>query len=234
VILEAKRAGDFGIEINSFMLKFQSVMARKRQVVEKLISGVEQLMKTNKVSVCQGAGRILSPHLVKVNGEVIETERVIVATGSEKALLPVPGLDPPGVLTTDNALELREPPQSLTVIGGSHVSTEFTCIFNAFGTKVTIVKRRPLQLEPVDEEIGQRFAQTLPRRGIDVKIGVVVKAIRKTKGGLKVVWDTPEGEQGVKAQMVLMATGHQPYTEGLGLSELGMKMTGPALQSTSI
>ncbi len=83
------------------------------------------------------------------------------------------------------------------------------------GTKVTIVKGRPLRLEPVDEEIGRRFAQILPKRGIGVKIGAAVKAIRKEKAGLKAVWDTPQGEQGVEGQMVLMATGRKPYTEGL-------------------
>jgi len=229
VMLEAKRASDFGIDIDSFKLNFPKVMTRKSQVVDKLVSGVEQLMKANKISVYKGVGKILSPHLVRVNDEEVETKKIVIATGSEKTLLPVPGLDLPGVLSTDDALELEELPKSLIVVGGSHVGTEFACIFNAFGTKVTIVKRRPLRLEPVDEEIGRRFAQTLPRRGIDVNIGAAVKEIKKTKNGLRVVWDTPEGEQGVEAQMVLMGTGRKPYTEALGLSQLGIKMDGPAI-----
>jgi len=84
-------------------------------------------------------------------------------------------------------------------------------------------------LEPIDEEIGRRFAQSLPRRGIEVKIGAAVKAIRQEGAGLKVVWDTPDGEQGVEGQMILMATGRLPYTEGLGLSELGIRMDGQAI-----
>jgi dihydrolipoamide dehydrogenase len=201
-------------------------MARKSNVVDKLVSGVEQLMKSNKISVYRGTGRILSPQLVKVNDEEIAAKKIIIATGSETTLLPIPGLDLPGVLTTDDILELKELPESLVVIGGSHVGVEFASIFNELGTKVTIVKRRPLRLEPVDEEIGRRFAQTLPRRGIEVKIGAAVKAIKRNGAVLKVVWDTPEGEQGVEGQMVLMATGRQPFTEGLGLSELGIRMDG--------
>jgi dihydrolipoamide dehydrogenase len=143
-------------------------------------------------------------------------------------------LDLPGVLTTDDILELPELPESLVVIGGSHVGVEFACIFNALGTKVTIVKRRPLQLEPVDEEIGRRFAQTLPRRGIKVKIGAAVKAIKQNRATLRVVWDTPDGEQGVDGQMVLMATGRQPYTEGLGLSELGISLNGRAIEVNNV
>jgi dihydrolipoamide dehydrogenase len=127
------------------------------------------------------------------------------------------------VLTTDDILELQELPESLVVVGGSHVGVEFAGIFNALGAKVTIVKRRPLRLEPVDEEIGRRFAQTLPRKGIEVKIGAAVKAIEKKGDVLRVLWDTPEGEQGVEGQMVLMATGRAPYTGGLDLSELGIQ-----------
>ncbi len=189
-----------------------------------MVSGVEQLLKANKISVYQGIGCILSPHQVKVNDEEITTGKLIIATGSESIILPVPGTNLPGVLTTDDILELKELPESLVIIGGSHVGVEFASIFNTLGTKVTIVKRRPLLLEPVDEEIGRRFAQTLPRQGITVVIGVALKAIKQEGKGLKVIWDTPEGEQGVAAQMVLMATGRQPYTEGLGLTELGVKM----------
>ncbi len=228
-LLEARMANNFGIDVGNIKINFPKIMARKSRVVSQLVSGVEQLMKANKISVHSGTGRILSPHLVKVNDEEIATRKLIIATGSESALLPIPGLDLPGVLTTDDILELKEPPESLVVIGGSHVGVEFASIFNVLGTKVTIVKRRPLLLEPIDEEIGRRFAQTLPRQGIEVKIGAAVKAIRREGSVLKVVWDTPGGEQGVEGQMVLMATGRVPYTEGLSLSELGIKIDGRAI-----
>jgi len=229
VFLDGRRANEFGIEIDSIRVNFQKIMARKSNVVDKEVSGVEQLMKSNKISVYKGIGRILSPHLIKVNDEEIATRKLIIATGSESTLLPIPGLDLPGVLTTDDILELKELPESLVVIGGSYVGVEFASIFNGLGTKVTIVKRRPLRLEPVDEEVGRRFTQTLPRRGIELKIGAAVKAIKREGAALKVIWDTPEGEQGVEGQMVLMATGRRPYTEGLGLSELGIKIDGRSI-----
>jgi len=228
-LLEARRANDFGIDVGNIKINFPKIMARKSNIVNQLVTGVEQLMKSNKISVHRDSGRILSPHLVKVNDEEIATKKLIIATGSESTLLPIPGLDLPGVLTTDDILELKELPKSLVVIGGSHVGVEFANIFNGLGAKVTIVKRRPLLLEPIDEEIGRRFAQTLPRQGIEVKIGAAVKAIRREGSVLKVVWDTPEGEQGVEGQMVLMATGRAPYTEGLGLSELGIKIDDRAI-----
>jgi dihydrolipoamide dehydrogenase len=230
VLLEARRANDFGIEVNNVRMNFPKIMAHKSKVASQLVSGVEQLLKGNKIRVYRGAGRILSPHLVKVNDEEIVTRKLIVATGSESTPLPIPGGDLPGVLTTDEILELTELPESLVVIGGSHVGVEFASIFNALGTKTTIVKRRPLRLEPIDEEIGRRFAQTLPRQGIEVKIGAAVKAIKREGAVLRVVWDTPEGEQGVNGQMVLMATGRAPYAKGLNLSELGIQTEGGAIK----
>ena len=224
VLRQARRANDFGIAADNVRIDFPGIMAHKSKSVTQLVSGVEQLMKANRIRVCRGAGRILSPHLVKVNDEEIAARKLIIATGSESTPLPVPGRDLPGVLTTDDILELTELPESLVVVGGSHVGVEFAGIFNALGTKVTIVKRRPLRLEPVDEEIGRRFAQTLPRQGIEVKIGAAVKAIEKKGAGLRVVWDTAEGERGADGQMVLMATGRAPYTGGLNLSELGIQM----------
>jgi len=229
VFLEAKRADEFGVEIGSVKANLPQIMARKRKVVDALVSGVEQLIKANKVSLHHGTGRLVSPHLVKVNATEIAAKKIIIATGSESALLPVDGLGLPGVLTTDDILELEELPESLVVIGGSHVGVEFASIFNALGTKVTVVKRRPLLLEPIDEEIGRRFAQLLPRQGIHVITGAAVKAIERHGSLLRVVWDTPEGEKGVNGQMVLMATGRRPYSEGLGWSELGLKMEGGAI-----
>ncbi|MBE0431549.1 MAG: dihydrolipoyl dehydrogenase [Dehalococcoidia bacterium] len=230
VLLEAKRANEFGIEIGSIKADLPRIMARKRGIVDRLVGGVEQLMKANKISVHRGTGRILSPRLVRVDDTEIATRRIIIATGSESAPLPIEGANLPGVLATDDILQLEELPESLVVIGGSHVGAEFASIFSALGTKTTIVKRRPLLLEPVDEEIGRRFAQGLSKQGIRVIIGAAVKAIKKEGALLKVVWDTPEGEQGVEGQAVLMATGRRPYSEGLGLSELGVKMERGAIE----
>jgi dihydrolipoamide dehydrogenase len=230
VLLEARMAGDFGIEVSNVKANFSRIMVRKNNIVGQLVSSVERLMKGNKIRVCRGAGRILSPHLVKVNDEEIAARKLIIATGSESTPLPIAGRDLPGVLTTDDILQLTELPASLVVIGGSYVGVEFASIFNALGAKVIIVKRRPLQLEPVDQEIGRRFAQTLPTQGIEVRIGAAVKTIKSNRPILRVVWDTPDGEQGADGQMVLMATGRAPYTEGLGLSELGIRMERGAIK----
>ncbi len=224
ILLAAKSADEFGVAIGSVKASLPQIMARKTKVVDALVSGVEQLIKANKISLHRGIGRLTSPRRAKVNTTEIAAKKIIIATGSESALLPIDGLDLPGVLTTDEILELEELPESLVVIGGSHVGVEFASIFNALGTKVTIVKRRPLLLEPIDQEIGRRFAQLLSRQGIRVITGAAVKSVVKDKALLRVVWNTPEGEDGVNGQAVLMATGRRPYSEEVGCSELGLKM----------
>jgi dihydrolipoamide dehydrogenase len=224
VLLEARKANEVGIEIGNITANFPKIMARKANVVNKLASGIEQLMKAANITVYKGVGRILTPQLVKVNDEEIATRKLIIATGSEPIPLPIQGSDLPGVFTTDEVLELKELPESLVVIGGSYVGVEFATIFNGLGTKVTIVEKLPTLLESIDEEISKRFAQILLRQGIEIRLRTTVKAIKMEGAALKVVGDTSEAAQEVTGQMVLMATGRQPYTEGLGLPQLGIKV----------
>ncbi|MFU8796656.1 MAG: dihydrolipoyl dehydrogenase [Dehalococcoidia bacterium] len=230
VFSDARRASDYGVEVGDVKADLARIMARKRKVVDRLVAGVEQLMKANKVEVYRGVGRIVSPRLVKVDDAEIAAKKIVIATGSETSLLPIDGLDLPGVLTTDDILELEKLPESLIVIGGSHVGVEFASIFSALGSEVTILKRRPLVLEPVDEEVGRRFAQTLTRQGIKVIIGAAVSCIRETDKGISVCWDTSEGEKVVDGEMVLMATGRRPYTQDLGLSDVGIDTDGGAVK----
>lgn len=118
VLFQARRAKEFGVEVADVQVNFHRVMSHKTQVVSRLASGLEQLMKLNRIEVYKGPGRVLSPQRVEVSGQEIVTRRILIATGSVPALPPVPGLNLPGVLSTDDILELKELPRSLIVIGG--------------------------------------------------------------------------------------------------------------------
>ena len=229
VLQQARKASEFGLEIDHIGVNLPQIVAGKNKIVAGQVAGVKQLTLAGNISIYNGTGHIVSPRLVKVNAESILTKSIIIATGSETALPPISGLDLPGVVTTDEMLDVTQLPQSLIVIGGNVVGMEFASIFNAFGTGVSILEMRPYLLEAVDLEISQRFAQILKRQGITILTSATVKAIRQEGTVIKVVWDTADGEQGIEAQMVLMATGRSPYTEGLGLAELGMKMKGRAI-----
>ncbi len=226
---QAKRAADFGIEVGSVKADFSKIMARKNRIVSQLASGISELMKLNKITVIKSAGRIVSPTEVKAGDEVITTKKIIIATGSEPTRLPIFGMDAPGVLDTDALLLLTELPESLVIIGGGYVGCEFAGIFSALGTKVTILEALPRILPNVDEDIVRFFNLTLRRHGIEVKTGAMVKAIRKEGDNFRVLWDTMSGEQVASGEYVLMATGRTPYTDGLGIMELGMKMNRRAI-----
>ncbi len=221
---QAKRAADYGLEIDNVRANFAKIMERKDRVVAQLVGGVSELMRLNKITVIKAAGRIVSPNEVRAGDEVISTRKIIIATGSEPARLPVLGIDTQGVLDTDGVLSLSEKPESIVIIGGGYVGCEFAGILSALGTKVTILEALPRILSSVDDDILRFFNMTLRKRGIEVKTGAMVKAVRKDDDRLYVLWDSPNGEQSAGGQYVLVATGRWPFTEGVGIAELGIKM----------
>jgi len=121
------------VEVTDVRVNFHQVMSHKAQVISRLASGLEQLMKLNRIEVYKGPGRVLSPQRVEVKGQEIVTRRILIATGSVPASPPISGLDLPGVLSTDDILELKELPRSLIVIGGSYVGVELASIFGELG-----------------------------------------------------------------------------------------------------
>jgi dihydrolipoamide dehydrogenase len=229
VFEQAKRAADFGLEIGNVKASFAKIMARKDRIVSQLTAGVNELMRLNKITVVRAAGRIVSPTQVQAGIEIIESKTIIIATGSEPARLPILGSDTAGVLDTDAILSLTELPESLVIVGGSYVGCEFAGIMSALGTKVTIIEALPRILSTVDEDIVRFFNLTLRKRGIEVKTGAMVKAIRRERDLLRVSWDAAGGEQSAAGQYVLMAIGRTPYTDNLGVGELGMKMNKRAI-----
>lgn len=229
VLEETKRADEFGINVENVKVDFEKIMSRKTRIVQELVSGIEQLIKVNRINLIRGEGRILSSNQIRVNGKTLTANRIIVATGSVPAKIPVPGVSLPGVLTTDEILELEEIPESLLIIGGSYVGVELAGIFSALGTRVTILEQLPSIVPSVDEEMGRLLARNLARQGVSFKTGAKVKEIKKENDILKAISDTPDGELDESGKLILLATGRYPFTEGLGLAELGVKMAGRAI-----
>lgn len=222
---EVKRASEFGVDVAAHSFDFARMMERKDRVVDTLVSGIEELVKAARIDLYQGTGRLLSPRRVAVNGQEIAAKNIIIATGSVSARVPVPGLDLPRVLTSDDILELTEMPQSLAVIGGGVIGMEFASIFNFLGTEVTVIEMLPNILPPVDDEIARRFRMIARRQGITINVGSPVRDVREGEKGLRVFFGPPDREpQSIEAEKVLLAVGRSPYTEGLGLAELGIAM----------
>jgi len=236
ILHNIKRANEFGIGVEGISLDFSKVMNRKEQVVQKLISGIEQLIKVNQIRVIYGEGNILEPGIVEVvnregQKEVIKTKNIIIATGSSMMKIPVPGLDTEGVMYSDEVLNLQKLPAQLLIIGGGVVGIEFAGIFNAFGVEVTVVEMLPRILPPIDEEISQRLSLILKRRGIKILTNSQVKEIKKNGHNLEVIISTPEGEDlNLITEKVLLSAGRIPDFGDIDVKRLGIELEEKAIK----
>lgn len=219
LLLDIERAQEFGILVSEPALDFAKMMARKEMVVERLVSGVEALLQGRKVELLKGKGRLLAPNKVAVDNRELSTRGVIIATGAEAGKPPLPGLDLEGVLTSSEILELEEAPSDLVIVGGGVIGMEFAGIFNALGTKVTVIEMLPSLLPPVDEELSRRYLNLVRREGVEVHLNSPLRGVEQRGASLLVEYGADEK---VEADYVLLATGRLPYTEGLGLAELGV------------
>jgi dihydrolipoamide dehydrogenase len=229
LLLDIERAQEFGILVSEPALDFAKMMARKEMVVEKLVSGVEALLQARKVELFKGKGRLLAPNKVAVDGRELSTRGIIIATGAEPGKPPVAGLDLEGVLTSSEILELEEAPSDLVIVGGGVIGMEFATIFNALGTKVTVIEMLPSLLPPVDEELSRRYLTLVRREGGEVHLNSPLRGVQQRGPSLLVEYGADGRVESVEAEYVLIATGRLPYTEGLGLSELGVKTQGRAI-----
>ena len=235
LLLKAKRAAEFGLSIPSAAPDLPAMMGYKRATVDALVGGVEQLLRERRVTLVRGEACLAAPDTLRVLGQSgvvshVFAQRVILAPGSVTARPPVPGFDLPGVVTSTEALDIAEVPARLVVVGGGVIGLEFACIYEALGSRVTVLEMMPTLLPGgTDEALARRLALILRRRGMEIHTGATVQRIEPVANGLRVTYSGPKGEAGVEGERVLAATGRWPNTEGLGLAELGVKMDGRAI-----
>ncbi len=203
------------------------MMSHKDAVVNTLVTGVRYLMRSNAVEVIKGTGKVISPTEVEVDGgqkENIKVDKIILTPGSVPSVVPIPGVDGSGVITSDDALQLSEIPQSLLVIGGGAIGVEFATIFAKLGTKVTIVEMLPQIIPTEDNELSMSLKRVLEKDGIKIFTSAQVSRIEDDPEGDKLISVvTGEGEQKLTAELVLVAVGRKSNIEGLGLERVGIK-----------
>lgn len=211
---EAKNGAALGISCEP-AIDLSAVYAYKQQVVEKLRGGVEGLLKSAKVAVIKGLGTLTAPHTVAVGDAAYTAENILLATGSVPARPPIPGLDLPGVLTSDELLSGVKPFQSIVIIGGGVIGMEFATFFNDLGVDVTVVEGLDRLLPLLDKELGQNLAMIMKKRGVKIATGAMVKSVTKTENGLSVNFESKGAPASAEAEVVLCAIGRRPYTDGL-------------------
>jgi dihydrolipoamide dehydrogenase len=225
--LVAHDAKELGIDVGSIKTDYGVAMRRSRKVAEQNSKGVDFLMKKHKVTVLKGAGVLARNRTVRVGKDDYQARKaVIIATGTRVKGIPQIGLeiDKTTVISSDEALFLEKPPASMAIVGAGAVGCEFADIFNAFGTKVTLIEALPRILPLEDSESSDALTKSYKKRGITVAAGVTVKKanVRKDKVSLEI--ESNGKTETVEVEKVLMAAGRAINTEGLGLQEAGVQL----------
>jgi len=221
-----RNAGEFGIEVGEPVPHLKAMVERKDKISEQLRKGVAQLLKANKVELVRGTARLASPDRVVVESEEgeksIDTEKVIIATGSEPARLPTFDFDQPAILTSTEGLELTEIPKSMIIVGSGVVGSEFATIYNALGTKVTMVELLDRILPTEDERISKQMKRVLNKRGIDILTETTIDEMLEYRpDGVKAKLSNGEV---LEAEKLLVSIGRALNSSGIGLEEAGIEM----------
>jgi len=226
VLKLARKASDYGIVVSEVRLDWTAAQKRKDAVVRRLTGGVKLLLDKAGVRLLFGTARFVSPSVLEVmtaDGlERVSARDYVIATGSRPAPLPVPGLDGPDVLSSDEALALECLPESLLVIGGGPIGVEFATLFGACGVRVTIVEVLPRLLPTLDADLGAEVERLLKKAKVKVRTASKVSkaAMRNGKHGVTIESDSKETV--LEVDKTLLAVGRRPNVEELGLESIGL------------
>lgn len=213
----------YGVEVKGHSINLKKVLARKDEVVSQLVGGVAHLLKKHKIDLKQGEGRFVNDFTVEVvtadGKEQLQAKNIIIATGSVNAKPPVPGMDGKDVIDSTDALSPKKIPQSIAIIGGGVIGSEFAGIYRALGSEVYLIEMLPHLISGGDPECSKVLEKSFVRQGVNVEVNTKVLEV-KDENGLKVVnVETPKGSKQIKCETVLVATGRKANIAGLDLEK---------------
>lgn len=225
---EAQNSEDMGVITEGVKLDFSKVQEFKESVVNKLVGGVDMLLKGNKVDVVKGEAYFAESNKLKVmddkQSQTYEFKNAIIATGSRP--IEIPGFKFGGrILDSTGALALEEAPKKLIVIGGGYIGTELGSAYANFGTEVTILEGTPDILGGFEKQMTQLVKKNLKSKNATIVTKAMAKSAEETENGVKVTYEAKDETHEIEADYVLVTVGRRPNTDELGLEELGIKMT---------
>jgi dihydrolipoamide dehydrogenase len=225
-----QQASEWGVTIPSGTpaINMTQVHARKDKIVDGLTKGVAFLFKKNKITWIKGTARLAGPGKVEVfegDTQTLDAKEIVVATGSSPRSVPAVTIDHTRIITSDEAIHLKEVPKSLVIMGSGAVGVEFASIYRRFGSAVTVIELVNRLVPVEDEAVSTELEKSFKKQGITVLTGTKVTKATSTPSGVTIEAQTPDGKtQTVSADMLLVATGRGPVTTGLGAEEAGIKM----------
>lgn len=222
----ARHSEKYGVNVENASIDYRIILKRKEKVVKKLVGAVKVAMRNNGVTVVNAEAVIKERSAegvisVSAGEEVYEMKNLLICTGSEAFVPPIPGIAEAGdiICTNREILDLQEPPQELVVIGGGVIGMEFASFFNSIGTKVTVVEMMPKILGNLDNEVSAKLQAIYAKKGVAFNLGCKVVAVE----GDTVVFEDPQGEtQRVRGDKILVSVGRRASIKGVGLENIGV------------
>ena len=223
---ELKDASKFGVNVSEYSVDAAKMQERKNEVLDTLRSGIAALMKKDKIDVYEGLGVIEGSGRVRVGDEILETENILIATGSKTFVPPIEGVDIPGVVTSDELLDKADGIyEHLVIVGGGVIGMEFASLYVALGTKVTIIEALERVLAPLDKEISQNVKMIGKKRGMDIHAKARVEKFAQGEDGKLITYYSEKDElQSVESDGVLVCIGRRANTDGLFADGVAVEM----------
>jgi pyruvate/2-oxoglutarate dehydrogenase complex dihydrolipoamide dehydrogenase (E3) component len=221
----AWRGADFGVTIDgAISVDMKKVKARKDSVVRQSNQGVTKWLKgMDNLAVFEGHGSLESANSVRVNGELLEADQIVLNPGGRAAVPDMPGIDDIDYLTNSSMMEVDFLPDHLVIIGGSYIGLEFAQMYRRFGSRVTVVQRGPRLIEREDEDVSESVKAILENEGIDVRVDAECTAFEKRGSEIAVTAHCKGSDEVTVGSHVLLAVGRIPNTDDLGLEKAGVK-----------
>jgi dihydrolipoamide dehydrogenase len=222
---------EHGIDIATPTINFQQMIDRKAKVVETTSGGIDFLMKKNKISVYKGIGSFVNEKTISIklqdgSEELIQTGKTIIATGSKPACPPFITIDKKRVITSTEALKLAELPKSMVIIGGGVIGLEMGSVYARLGTQVSIIEFMDAIIPTMDADLSKELTRSMKKMGVKFFTGHKVTEVNATVNNVSVkAKDKKEQEVVFEADYCLVAIGRKPYTDGLGLEKIGIKLS---------
>lgn len=222
-----------GVEVSKPKLNLEKMLAHKDNTVKANVTGVEFLFKKNKITAFTGTGKVVAQGKVSVTSEdgkveELTTKNIIIATGSDVAGIPgvEVAFDEKIIVSSTGALSFNKVPESMIVVGGGVIGLELGSVWSRLGTKVTVVEYLDKVLGAMDGDVSKHFQRMMEKQGLAFKLGAKVTGVEKAGKGAKVTYSPVKGGDAevLEADVVLVATGRRPYTDGLGLQEAGVAL----------
>lgn len=221
----ARRADEFGVAVGGpVTVDMKQVKARKDRISAHSSQGVEQWVRAlENCTVYRGHARFESAHVVRVDDELLEADRIYINVGGRALIPSMPGLDQVDYLTNSSMMDVDFVPEHLIVVGGSYVGLEFGQMYRRFGSRVTIVEKGPRLITREDEDVSQAVREILESEGIDIQLNANCLTVRRDAGNVVVGLDCATGAREVAGSHLLLAVGRVPNTDDLGLDRAGVE-----------